>query len=325
MGQRRDGGRKWFRDHVHVLEPRRHLRRRRERRRRPGTRTGRSHRSDPQRRRRRLRDHRRRRCSPLPRDEANDQDGMNPARRSREELRAGFEEYSRTRDRHTRNELIEAHRPLATHLARRYANRGEPVDDLVQVASVGLLKAVERFDPGRGLEFSTFATATVEGELKRHFRDKGWAVRVPRRLQELHLELTRVVSDLGQELGRSPTVAEIARAAGTTDEAVLEGLEIAQAYNFTSLDAPIDNGDGSSTSFAEHLGAEDEHLENLEYRASLAPEMAKLPERERRILYLRFFKGMTQSEIADKLGISQMHVSRLLNRTLAGLREALEE
>jgi RNA polymerase sigma-B factor len=148
---------------------------------------------------------------------------------------------------------------------------------------------------------------------------------VPRRLQELHLELTKTVSLLGQELGRSPTVAEIAEATGTDEETVLEGLEIAQAYNFTSLDAPIESDDGGSTSFADQLGTQDEHLENLEYRASLAPEVAKLPDRERTILYLRFFKGLTQSEIAERLGISQMHVSRLLNRTLGQLREAFEE
>jgi RNA polymerase sigma-B factor len=144
-------------------------------------------------------------------------------------------------------------------------------------------------------------------------------------LQELHLELTKVVSHLGQELGRSPTVNEIADTAAISEEEVLEGLEIAQAYNFTSLDAPIDSDDGGSSSFAEQLGTDDEQLENLEYRASLAPEMQKLPEREQKILYLRFFKGETQSEIAQKLGISQMHVSRLLNRTLAQLREALED
>lgn len=223
-----------------------------------------------------------------------------------------------------REKLVEQYIGLVEFLARRFRNRGEPLEDLVQVGTIGLLKAIDRFDLDREVEFSTYATPTIVGELKRHFRDKGWAVRVPRRLQELHLELTKIVAHLGQELGRSPTVAEIAEAAGTTEEAVLEGLEIAQAYNFTSLDAPIDSDDGSSTSFADQLGGEDEQLENLEYRASLAPEMAKLPERERRILYLRFFKGMTQSEIADRLGISQMHVSRLLTRTLLRLREALE-
>ncbi len=224
-----------------------------------------------------------------------------------------------------RERLVDQHIGLVEFLARRFRNRGEPLEDLVQVGTIGLLKAIERFDLDREVEFSTYATPTIVGELKRHFRDKGWAVRVPRRLQELHLELTKVVGHLGQDLGRSPTVAEIAEATNATEETVLEGLEIAQAYNFTSLDAPIDTDDGGSTSFADQLGEEDEHLENLEYRASLAPEMAKLPERERRILYLRFFKGLTQSEIADRLGISQMHVSRLLNRTLANLREALEE
>ena len=224
-----------------------------------------------------------------------------------------------------RERLVAQHIGLVEFLARRFRNRGEPLEDLVQVGTIGLLKAIERFDLDREVEFSTYATPTIVGELKRHFRDKGWAVRVPRRLQELHLELSKTVSHLGHDLGRSPTVPEIAESASITEEEVLEGLEIAQAYNFTSLDAPIDSEEGGSTSFADQLGAEDEHLENLEYRASLAPEMAKLPERERNILYLRFFKGQTQSEIASKLGISQMHVSRLLNRTLVQLREALEE
>lgn len=248
---------------------------------------------------------------------------------TREEVRSLFDEYQRESDDaeklRLRERLVEQFIGLVEFLARRFRNRGEPLEDLVQVGTIGLLKAIDRFDLEREVEFSTYATPTIVGELKRHFRDKGWAVRVPRRLQELHLELTKVVAQLSQDLGRSPTVGEIAQAAGITEETVLEGLEIAQAYNFTSLDAPIDTEEGSSTSFADQLGTHDEHLENLEYRASLAPEMAKLPERERRILYLRFFKGLTQSEIADKLGISQMHVSRLLNRTLTRLREALGE
>jgi RNA polymerase sigma-B factor len=224
-----------------------------------------------------------------------------------------------------RERLVDQYIGLVEFLARRFRNRGEPLEDLVQVGTIGLLKAIDRFDLDREVEFSTYATPTVVGELKRHFRDKGWAVRVPRRLQELHLELTKTVNALGQELGRSPTVEEIAKSASISEEEVLEGLEIAQAYNFTSLDAPIDSDDGGSTTFADQLGGEDEQLENLEYRASLAPEMEKLPERERKILYLRFFKGLTQSEIAARLGISQMHVSRLLNRTLMRLREALAE
>jgi RNA polymerase sigma-B factor len=252
---------------------------------------------------------------------------MDRAMLDRAEVRQLFLEYrgASEGDRaRLREQLVDQYIGLVEFLARRFRNRGEPLEDLVQVGTIGLLKAIERFDLEREVEFSTYATPTIVGELKRHFRDKGWAVRVPRRLQELHLELTKVVSTLGQELRRSPTVAEIARAAGTSEENVLEGLEIAQAYNFTSLDAPIDSHDAGSTSFADQLGGEDEQLRNLEYRAALAPEMAKLPERERRILYLRFFKGMTQSEIADRLGISQMHVSRLLNRTLMRLREALE-
>ena len=247
----------------------------------------------------------------------------------RAEVRDLFRAYQETADdaerTHLRERLVDQYIGLVEFLARRFRNRGEPIEDLVQVGTIGLLKAIDRFDLDREVEFSTYATPTVVGELKRHFRDKGWAVRVPRRLQELHLELSNIVGRLGQELGRSPTVSEIAEAAGTSEEQVLEGLEIAQAYNFTSLDAPIDSDDAGSTSFADQLGHEDEHLEHLEYRASLAPEMAKLPERERRILYLRFFRGMTQSEIADRLGISQMHVSRLLNRTLMRLREALEQ
>ena len=247
---------------------------------------------------------------------------------SKDEVREIFTSYqqaSSDEERlHHREKLVEQHIGLVEFLARRFRNRGEPVEDLIQVGTIGLLKAIERFDLDREVEFSTYATPTIVGELKRHFRDKGWAVRVPRRLQELHLELTKTVGNLAHDLGRSPTVEEIAKAAGITEEEVLEGLEIAQAYNFTSLDAPIDSEDGS-TSFAEQLGAEDEQLENLEYRASLAPEMAKLPEREQKIVYLRFYKGLTQSEIADRLGISQMHVSRLLTRTLAQLREALEE
>lgn len=246
----------------------------------------------------------------------------------KEQIRELFEEYQRASSDEERAEarekLVAQFIGLVEFLARRFRNRGEPLEDLIQVGTIGLLKAIDRFDLEREVEFSTYATPTIVGEIKRHFRDKGWAVRVPRRLQELHLELTKIVGHLGQELGRSPTPAEIAQTAGITEEQVLEGLEIAQAYNFASLDAPIDSEDGSTISFADQLGGEDEQLENLEYRASLAPEMEKLPERERRILYLRFFKGLTQSEIASQLGISQMHVSRLLNRTLIKLREALE-
>jgi RNA polymerase sigma-B factor len=208
------------------------------------------------------------------------------------------------------------------YLARRFAGRGEPLDDLVQVATIGLVKAVDRFDPAREVEFSTYATPTIVGELKRHFRDKGWAVRVPRRLQELNLRLGAVISQLSQDLQRSPTVAEIARSAEATEDEVLEALDSAHAYSLISLDAGA--GD-EGLSYHEQIGTEDDSLEALEQRLAVGPLIRRLPARERRMLHLRFFKGLTQSEIADELGISQMHVSRLLAKTLGSLRQALEE
>ncbi len=239
------------------------------------------------------------------------------------ELREKFTKFAQTREPKLRDELIEAHLGLAEYLARRFANRGEPLDDLVQVASMGLVKAVDRFEPERGLEFSTYATHTVVGELKRHFRDKGWAVRVPRRMQELHLRLAGLVSGLNQDLGRSPTVAEIAQAAGVSEEEVLEALEAGNAYRFASIDAPAPGSDDGG-SLASTLGAEDESMVDVEHRVSLSPLIAQLPERQQRILHYRFVEGLTQSEIAGRLGISQMHVSRLLARSLAELRRAAE-
>jgi RNA polymerase sigma-B factor len=222
-----------------------------------------------------------------------------------------------------RDALVEQHLPLVEHLARRFRNRGEPYDDLVQVATIGLIKSVDRFDLERGVEFSTYATPTIVGEIKRHFRDKGWAVRVPRRLQELRLSLASATSELSQKQGRSPTVSELAAHLKITDEEVLEGLESANAYSTLSLDAG-DSGSGDEPMpVAETLGVEDEGLEGVEYRESLKPMLEQLPPREKKILMLRFFKNMTQSEIAAEIGISQMHVSRLLARTLAQLREGL--
>jgi RNA polymerase sigma-B factor len=248
---------------------------------------------------------------------------MNSERPSREELRAKFGEFSRTRDRKTRNELIESHRALATHLARRYANRGEPLDDLVQVAFVGMLKAVERFDPDRGLEFSTFATATIEGELKRHFRDKTWSVRVPRRSQELHLRLAPTIAELTQRLGRSPRIPEIAEELGIRVDDVLEAMEVGGAYRSASLDAS--SGDGrESMGLSERLGTLDANFDLVEHRALIERALATLPEREQVILRLRFFEDLTQTEIADQVGVSQMHVSRLLARSLANLRQQLQ-
>ncbi|WP_200304969.1 SigB/SigF/SigG family RNA polymerase sigma factor [Streptomyces adelaidensis] len=235
------------------------------------------------------------------------------------ELRAldeGSAEYAELR-----NRLVRMHLPLVEHLARRFRNRGEPLDDLTQVATIGLIKSVDRFDPDRGVEFSTYATPTVVGEIKRHFRDKGWAVRVPRRLQELRLALTTATAELSQQHGRSPTVHELAEKLAISEEEVLEGLESANAYSTLSLDVP--DTDDESPAVADTLGAEDEALEGVEYRESLKPLLEDLPPREKRILLLRFFGNMTQSQIAQEVGISQMHVSRLLARTLAQLREKL--
>ena len=221
-----------------------------------------------------------------------------------------------------RDELVETHLPLVEHLARRFRNRGEPYDDLVQVGTIGLIKAVDRFDTERGVEFSTYATPTIVGEIKRHFRDKGWAVRVPRRLQELRLSLTAATAELSQTHGRSPTVAELAAHLQISDEQVLEGLESANAYSTLSLEAG-ESDDEESHAVLDSLGSDDESLEGVEYRESLKPLLARLPSREKQILMLRFFRNLTQSQIAAEVGISQMHVSRLLTRTLNQLREGL--
>jgi RNA polymerase sigma-B factor len=234
---------------------------------------------------------------------------------------AGLVETDPQRQR-VRDELVEMHLPLVEYLARRFRNRGEPLDDLVQVATIGLIKSVDRFDLERGVEFSTYATPTIVGEIKRHFRDKGWAIRVPRRLQELKLSLAKATSELSQKNGRAPTVAELATFLELSEEDILEGLESANAYSAVSLDAP-DAGDDDSPAVADSLGSTDDALEGVEYRESLKPLLERLPPREKKILLLRFFGNMTQSQIAAELGISQMHVSRLLARTLAQLRQGL--
>ena len=240
----------------------------------------------------------------------------------KDEVKRLFRELRESEDPEIRTRLIESHLGLVEYLARRFSGRGEPLDDLVQVATIGLVKAVDRFDPDRNVEFSTYATPTIVGELKRHFRDKGWAVRVPRRLQELNLRVGPVIAKLSQELQHSPTVAEIAAAAGATQDEVLEALDSAHAYSLISLDAGT-NEEGLS--YHEQIGDLDEALEALEDRVSVAPLLRQLPPRERRMLHLRFFKGLTQSEIAEELGISQMHVSRLLAKTLATLRAGLKD
>jgi RNA polymerase sigma-B factor len=228
-----------------------------------------------------------------------------------------FVEFARTHDDRLRHQLVEAHLGLAHQLARRFTSRGETLDDLVQVASMALIKSVDRFDPERGVEFSTFATRTIIGELKRHFRDKGWSIRAPRRIQELYLELGAVIDSLSQQLGRPPTVSEMARSTGSTEESVLEALEAGQSYRISSIDAP-DRQDGT---IADRLGELDVGFAGAEDRILLIRSLERLPERERVVLSLRFVEGLTQSEIAVRIGVSQMHVSRLLSTSLARLRD----
>ena len=228
--------------------------------------------------------------------------------------------FARLPDERAREELVVLHRPLALYLARRFAGRGER-DDLEQVASLALLNAIDRFDPSRDVKFSTFATVTIVGELKRHLRDKGWAIRVPRSLQELAVRVNQALPQLSQELGRSPTVREIAERVGAGDDDVLEALDAARSYTADSLDAPAGHDEGSLT-VGETIAVHDERFEQLDGWASVAPLIDQLPERERTILYLRFFEERSQSQIASELGISQMHVSRLLAKVLAALRDA---
>jgi RNA polymerase sigma-B factor len=220
-----------------------------------------------------------------------------------------------------RAELINRCRPLAAYLARRYRNRGEPLDDLVQIATVGLIKAVDAYDPERGVPFGNYAVPTIVGEIKRHFRDRAWALRVPRRLQELQLRISREAGPLTQRLGRSPTVADLAVYLCEPEEDIIAGLACAPAYRALSLQAALPGTE--SAALVDALGAADPLLEGVEQRATLRPLIARLPDREKRILGMRFFANMTQSQIAAETGISQMHVSRLLGRSLRVLREAL--
>jgi RNA polymerase sigma-B factor len=221
-----------------------------------------------------------------------------------------------------RGRVIEAYLPLAGYLARRFRNRGEPLDDLNQVANLGLIKAVDGYDISRGAAFTSYAIPMIVGELKRHFRDKGWDVRVPRRLQELRLEISKVSSDLAQRLGRSPTVADLAERLEVREDDIIEGLDAAQAYRALSLHAPV-AGEETGTELMDMLGDLDKDMAAVEDRAALRPLIAKLPAREQKIIAMRFFGNMTQSQIASELGISQMHVSRLLSHALGVLRTSL--
>jgi RNA polymerase sigma-B factor len=244
-----------------------------------------------------------------------------PAEKSDREL---LRRYHQQGDVEARQQLIEQYLPLVRSLARRYAYRGEQLEDLVQVGSIGLIKAIDRFDVERGVELTTYATPNIIGEIKRHFRDKGWSVRVPRGLQELNVRLSRLVEELTVQLERSPTIPELAKAAGVEEEQVLEALETGQAYTTVSLSAPSGSGDdGDDLDPLESLGELEHEYEVSEDRAVLAPGLRALDERERRILHLRFFEGLTQSQIAQQIGISQMHVSRLIRRSLEKIRDEI--
>jgi RNA polymerase sigma-B factor len=220
-----------------------------------------------------------------------------------------------------REDLLRVHMPIVEYVARRFNGRGEPLADLVQVGCIGLINALDRFEPERGLEFTSYATPTIVGEIKRYFRDKGWMVRVPRRLQEVRTSMAVTVSELSQKLGRAPTITELSGALSATEEEIVEAMESGNAYSPMSIEAQTDAESGWS--LADTLGGPDSAMEHVEHRESLKPLLAGLDERERTILMMRFFQNRTQSQIALAVGVSQMHVSRLLARTLAEMREKL--
>jgi len=230
-------------------------------------------------------------------------------------------------DQLAREQLVQRFLPLARQLARRYQRQNEPLDDLMQVASMGLVKAIDRFDPARGTAFSTYAVPTILGELKRYFRDSGWAVHVPRGMQERVMKLDQASQELHRKLGRSPSATELADELGLTSEEVLEAMEAASAYDAISLEEQrgSESRDSQEPTYADSLGTDEERYELVEYGATIAPTMKALSERERLILHLRFVEDLTQSEIADRIGVSQMHVSRLIRRALARLRAVARE
>lgn len=246
--------------------------------------------------------------------------------RDKQKTKELFKRYKETGDEQAREQLVLAHLNLARFLASKFKNRGESLDDLVQVATIGLIKAIDRFDISRGLEFTTFATPTIMGEIKRHFRDKGWSVRVPRRLQELSAKVTQVSDKLTEKLQRSPSVDEIAQALGVSVDEVLEAMESAHAYTSVSLDVPQgDDDDGTqSSTVIDKYALVDEDLESSDDRIVLEQAIKDFSEREQQIIRMRFLEGFTQVEIAQKLQISQVQVSRLLRKTLQKFQEKLD-
>ncbi|CAJ1584903.1 RNA polymerase sigma factor SigF [[Mycobacterium] wendilense] len=226
--------------------------------------------------------------------------------------------------RRQRDSIVERCLPLADHIARRFDGRGEPRDDLVQVARVGLVNAVIRFDVNAGSDFVSFAVPTIMGEVRRHFRDNSWSVKVPRRLKELHLRLGTATAELSQRLGRAPTPSELAAELEMDRNEVVEGLVAGSSYNTLSIDSGGGGGDDDAPAIADSLGDVDTTLDQIENREALRPLLESLPERERVVVVLRFFESMTQTQIAERVGVSQMHVSRLLARALGRLRDQLE-
>jgi RNA polymerase sigma-B factor len=243
-----------------------------------------------------------------------------PAEKSDRALLRRYHEHG---DLAAREQLIEQYMSLVRSLARRYSYRGEQLEDLVQIGAIGLIKAIDRFDLDRGVELTTYATPNIIGEIKRHFRDKGWSVRVPRGLQELNVQLSRLIEQLTVQLGRSPTISELAKAASVEEEDVLEALESGRAYSSLSLSSGGGQDEDGDLDPLESIGELEHEYEVSEDRAVLEPGFRVLDDRERRILHLRFFKGLTQSQIAAQVGISQMHVSRLIRRSLEKIREEI--
>jgi len=242
----------------------------------------------------------------------------------KEKTRELFRRFKEEGDMDAREKLVMSHLNLVRFIANKFKNRGEPIDDLIQVGYLGLLKAIDRFDPSRGLEFTTFATPTIMGEIKRHFRDKGWSVRVPRRLQELSAKVNQATDTLTSQLQRSPTIAEIAEYLDATVDEVLEAMESSSAYSSVSLEAPSGADDDDTPSVIDRYATEDSDLAFTDDRIIIEEALASFSPRERDVIEMRFLKGMTQIEIAEKLGISQVQVSRLLRRTLKKIQDKID-
>ena len=235
-----------------------------------------------------------------------------------------FRRYAKNRDERTRDLLVKMHQNLVRYLASKFINRGEPFDDLIQVGTIGLINAIDRFDPERGIKFSTYATPTIVGEIRRYFRDKAWSMKVPRRLQELNIAASKAQESLSSKLGRPPSIREVAERIGATEEETLEAIELGNAYDTVSLDSQMTfDSDSSAMTLGEFVGAEDETILSITAHGDLTQAIEHLEPRERMIIVYRFFRDMSQADVANRLNISQMHVSRLQNHALASLKRLL--